>query len=82
MKHLVSALAMMSLFTAAPAFASDVSSDRHFSETKAVQSRALESLRATTDAQTNSPSVNEKRCACSCARSDDLGVRRGEPGGR
>ena len=35
MKHLANALAVLSLFAAAPAFASDVSSDRDFAETRA-----------------------------------------------
>jgi outer membrane lipoprotein-sorting protein len=84
MKHLASALAVLSLFAAAPAFASDVSSDRHFAETKALQSRALQSLRTTTEAQVpDSPQVKTKSCAsrCSCARSDDPQAVRAEPGG-
>lgn len=83
MRHLTSALAVLSLFAATPAFASDVSSDRHFAETKASQARALQSLRATTEAQTYSPQVNTESSAsrCSCARSDDSQAVRAEPGG-
>ena len=80
MKHLTSALAVLSLFAAAPAFASDVSSDRQFAETK-----ALQSSRTTTEAQApDSPHVKTKSCAsrCSCARSDDPQAVRAEPGGR
>ena len=82
MKHLASALAMLSLFAAAPALASDISSDRHFAETKAMQSRALQSLRATTEAQSpDSPQAKKQPCACSCSRSEDPQMIRGEPGG-
>ncbi len=82
MKHLANALAVLSLFAAAPALASDTSSDRQFAETKAMQSRALQSLRATTEAQSHdSPNVTSMPCACSCSRSSDPQVTRGEPGG-
>jgi hypothetical protein len=77
MKHLVSALAMLSLFAAAPALASDISSDRQFAETKAMQS-----VRPTTEAQSHDPrQVNKLPCACSCSRGSDPQVTRGEPGG-
>lgn len=82
MKHLASALAILSLFAAAPALASDISSDRQFAKTKAMQSRALQSLSATTEAQSpDSPKVNAMPCACSCSRGSDPQVTRGEPGG-
>jgi hypothetical protein len=81
MKHLANALAVLSLFAAAPAFASDVSSDRDFAETRALQSRALQSSR--TEAQgPNSRKVKAENRAsrCGCARSDDPQAVRAEPG--
>jgi hypothetical protein len=81
MKYLVSTLAMVSLFTATPALASDVSSDRHFTESKALQARALESLKAPA-AQGPAAPAKQARCACSCAMGgvDSEGTR-AEPGG-
>lgn len=80
MKHLTRALALLSLFAAAPAFASDVSSDRHFTETKSAQARSLQSLRTTAETPRASPRDNRERCACSCPRSADAQALRGEPG--
>jgi hypothetical protein len=83
MKHLANALAVLSLFAAAPAFASDVSSDRDFAETRALQSRASQSSRTTTEAQgPHSQKVKAENCAsrCVCARSDDPQAVRAEPG--
>jgi hypothetical protein len=83
MKHLTSAFAVLSLFATAPAFASDVSSDRQFAETKALQLRALQSIRATTTAQAPASTEDTKDCArCNCARSDVPRAARAEPGGR
>lgn len=79
MKHLIRALTLLSLFAAAPAFASDVSSDRQFTETKSAQARALQSLRTTAEPSRASPRDNKERCACSCARSDVQALRV-EPG--
>ena len=63
MKHLANALAVLSLFAAAPAFASDGPSDRDFAETRALQSRASQSSRTTTEAQgPNSQKVKAENC--------------------
>ena len=62
LKQLASALAVLSLFAGAPAFASDVSSDRHFAETKALQSRALQSLRTTTRLRALIHRGSRRRC--------------------
>ncbi|WP_242344629.1 hypothetical protein [Anaeromyxobacter terrae] len=79
MKHLTSALAILSLFAAAPALASDVSSDRHFAETKAAQSR-----KGTTDGHVApSQEVKKESCArCSCAKSGDPRAPRNDTGAR
>jgi hypothetical protein len=80
MKHLTGALAILSLFAAVPALASDISSDRHFAETKAAQARAASEAR-----RVRSPEVNEVKkesSACRCAKSDVHDEARAEPHGR
>jgi hypothetical protein len=78
MKHLTGTLAILSLFAAVPALASDISSDRHFAETKAA--RTVSEAR-----RVRSPEVNEgnkEKCACRCAKSDVHDSVRAEHGGR
>lgn len=64
MRFLGSMIALLALTASVPAFASDYSTDRHFTQSHIATVRRAEAPPSTPEAKKDAPAP----CACSCAR--------------